>query len=184
MRTGAGPPPAGPGVMPTPARRSRSTGGGVLARPGRAQAGPRAPGTGPSSGAPPRTGGCGRPGAAGGAWLWAGAAGGEAAADPPRARASSCPSPTPPRMCTLAGHCRSAPRRAGTVARREAGRAPRQARPGQAGLRSARARPRRTKGRVAGPGAQSRAGTQSGGGSVWAGARPRQWRGPWGVARR
>lgn len=56
--------------------------------------------------------------------------------------------------------------------------------PSQAGLRLVRTRPRRTKGRDAGPDAQSRAGTQSGGGSVWAGARPCQSRGPWGVARR
>lgn len=97
MRAGAGPPRAGPGVMPTPAAGAAPREEGALARPGRTQAYPRARGRGPSSRAPPRTGGralrgtsgFGRPGR------------GWGSADPLRARAGSCPAPTAPRVCSL-----------------------------------------------------------------------------------
>lgn len=153
--------------MPTPARRS-STGGGGPGRAGVNTGGPPCPGTGPSSRAPPRTGGRGRAGAAGvpGSGLaWPG----RGSASPPWARTFPCPSPTSPRVGTLLG---LRPCRAGTVARRLARRL--QARSDRAAHKG--------KGRGAGRAIPGR--PQSGGGGAGAGARPCQWRGPCGVAKR
>lgn len=172
MRAGAGPPPAGPGVMPAPARRSRSTGGGVLARPGRAHAGPRARGTGPSPGAPPRTGVRGRPGAAGVAWLGACQAGADAAATLRGRGPLRVPLPPQPRGVHTAGATAGARRGPGGRSAR-----PSQARPG-CGASAAH----KGKGRRPG-GAARRRHPIRGRERVGGGAAP-PMAGPWGVARR
>lgn len=139
MRAGAGPPRAGPGVMPTPARRSRSAGGGGLGQAGQDPGVPSCPRPRAKLSRPAPYW---RPGAAGDVWLRAGRAAGEAAPTHCGRGPLRVPLP-PPRGCAhFTGEL--LPRRHhGPAGHAGAG-------PGGSGLRSARARPRRTKGRRAG----------------------------------